>query len=338
MAKVKCKYCGKKIEDNLKVCPKCHKRLVFDFKKFYKSLMYVIWAMLQIVLSVLVLGYSKDILYSDNIKDLYLLMILVGVILVNCILLGCSIFKRRIKKKRKLLLCLLIFIFTLFGMIFSYRIGKAYYYKNSGEILLLAEKYEMNVALKIKDEVESFFEYDEEGSVERNVVISNFYTDGDLTNLYLKDSYGNYTLKFYLTMEDFEIKDAFWLFDDEKLYLIKNGKKTDNFEYYYAMYIVDSVLGEDVKGLARIEDDVESKILKEFDNSANTIFNYEELEFDYTYNTFKLKGDAYNMNFYDDVKEEDFTIKFNKREKRNSKHIWYYGDASFDFVNFDVKN
>ena len=90
MAKVKCKYCGKKIEDNLKVCPKCHKRLVFDFKKFYKSLMYVIWAMLQIVLSVLVLGYSKDILYSDNIKDLYLLMILVGVILVNCILLGYS--------------------------------------------------------------------------------------------------------------------------------------------------------------------------------------------------------------------------------------------------------
>lgn len=338
MAKVKCKYCGKKIEDNLKVCPKCHKRLVFDFKKFYKLLMYIIWTVIQGILSLLVLGCSKDILYSGNIKDLYFLMILVGIILINCILLGCSIFKRRIKKKIKLFLCLLIFIFTLFGMFFSYRIGKAYYYKNSGEILLLAEKYEMNVALKIKDEINSFFEYDEGKSLERDVIISNFYTDGDLTNLYLKDSYGNYTLKFYLTMEDFEIEDAFWLFNDEKLYLIKNGKKTENFEYYYAMYIVDSVIGEDVKGLARIEDDVESKLSREFDNLANVIFNYEELEYNYTYNTFKLKGNAYNMSFYEDYEEEDFTIRFSKREKRNNKHIWYYGDAAFDFVNFDVKN
>ena len=27
MSKVKCKYCGKKIEDNLKKCPKCKKYL-----------------------------------------------------------------------------------------------------------------------------------------------------------------------------------------------------------------------------------------------------------------------------------------------------------------------
>lgn len=338
MAKIKCKYCGKKIEDNHKVCPKCHKRLVFDFKKLYKTLGYVLWTILQVVLVILVFVYSKDALYSGNIKDLYLLMVLVGIILVNCILLGCSIFKKRIKKKRKLFLCLLIFIFASFGIIFSYRIGKAYYYKNSGEILLLAKKYEMNVALKIKDEVNSVFEYDDDNVYERDIVISNFYTDGDLTNLYINDFYGNYTLKFYLVMDDFEVKDVFWLFNDEKLYLVKDGKKTENFEYFYAMYIVDSVLGEDIKGLAKIEDDVESKILKEFDDSSNTIFNYEELEYNYTYNTFKIKGDAYNLNFYDDVLEKDFTIRFSKREKKNNKHIWYYGDASFDFVNFDVNN
>ena len=338
MAKIKCKYCGKKIDDGLKRCSKCNKELIFDKKRIYKLYANILWILVQIFLSILIYIYSKDAMYSGVISDLYVLMALVGIVFLNCIILGCSIFQKKMKKKIKLLLCVFILYFVLFGIIFSYKIGRAYYYENSSEIRMLSEKYQRSIASNIRDEVNSIFEYDKDGIFERNVIISNFYTDNGLASLYLNDFYGNYTLKFYLVMDDFKIRDVFWMFNDEKLYLVSDGQRTENFEYYYAMYIVDSVLGEDVKGLAKIEDEIEKQVKNKLKSSSNIIFNYDELEFDSFYNTFKISGDAFGMNFYDDIQEKNFLIQFDKREKQSSKHVWYYGEPSFDYVDFDVNS
>lgn len=336
MAKIKCKYCGKRIDEGLKKCPKCHKKLFNNKKKIITGLMYGLWFLIQSSLCFLLFYFGKKSLYSGYNSDLIIIGFIGGFIIINAIVMAGALHKGRKTKKVKMVVGIFTVLFTLFAFIYAIKIGKALIYDNSRELLILAEKYELSVAKDIKNEIESFFEYDSDKVFSRDIVISNFYDDEGISRLYIDDSYGNYRLKFFVYMSDFKIKDVYWGFDDHKLYLVKDGSKTDDFEFYYAMSIVEAVFGEDIKGLAKLEDDIEEHLKDKFNVSQNIMFNYEELDYHYSDNSFTIDGNLYNVNFYGDMLDEKFKVKFGRRDNKKDKHVWYYGDASFDYVNWNV--
>ena len=53
--------------------------------------------------------------------------------------------------------------------------------------------------------------------------------------------------------------------------------------------------------------------------------------------TFTVEGDVYNMDYSGGKEEEDFEITFSALDKVKTKKVWYYGDPSFDYVDFSVK-
>ena len=336
MAKVKCKYCGKKIEQGLKKCPKC-KKYLGDKSIFGKIVMYFVWFLIQGLICYLLYAFGKESFYSENINDLWFLVILVVILLFNAIILMINIYKNKKRSGLLIFACFSAIVFMIYALVFSFNIVKAFIYENSSELVMLNETYDFSSAKILKEEIESIFEKDDENTFSRDIIISNLYTDGKYSNLYIDDSYGNYKLKFYVDFDEFKIKDVYSEFDDYKLYLVKDGKKTENFEFYYAMNILNNVLGEDIKGLARIDSVVEEEVGKNFSVSANAMFNYEELVFDFSNNTFSLDGDIYNMDYYGGMEEKEFNVIFSNNYTSSNRKVWYYGDSSFDYVNWDVK-
>lgn len=336
MAKVKCKFCGKKIEDSYKRCPKCHKYLRKDNKVKVYGLCFV-WFFVQSLLSYILISFSKGALYSEKISDLYIIILLIFIILINSIVCAAFLLKKNKKELYKIIISVLCILFSLFSFTYIFRVIKAFRYENSGELKLLADKYEFGIAKDIKSEIERIFEYDSNGVFSRDVKISNFYTDGKTSNLYLEDSYGNYSLKFYVDMDEFVIKDVTCKFGEDELVLVNDFEKTEQFEFYYAMMIANEVLGEDIKGLAKLDRAIEDVIASKIDIPVNAMFNYEDLEYSYSKNNFSIKGNIYNMNGLGSLVEESFEVIFENNYGCKNKHEWYYGDSSFDYVNWDVK-
>lgn len=337
VSKIKCNFCGKNISAQDKVCPKCHRFLTKPWKLWFRMGLCFLWFLTQLFLVILICCFEKEFFYSEYMRDLVVLGLLVGVLFINSIIGAISVYKIKMKKILTIIGNILAIGFSIFALVYSYKIAVAIRYDNSAELLALSDIYDVKTAKELKTEIESIFEYDYDDTFSRDVIISNFYTDGQYSNLYIDDFYGNYRLKFYVDMDNFKIKDIYWDFDNKKLYLVSNGEKTENFEYYYAMCIVDNVIGEDIRGLTRLDKAIEDVISGQFEVSANAMFNYEELEYNDIDNTFTLKGDVYNMDYYGGMNEETFVVTFNNRDDANNKHIWYYGDASFDYVNWDVK-
>ena len=335
MANVKCRFCGKKIDENYKRCPMCHKYLRDDKIKIYS--LGFIWFLVQSLLSYLLFSFSKGALYSEKISDLYIVILLIFIILINSIIGASILIKKKKKDLYKIIISILCIIFSLFSFTSVFKVIKAFKYENSGELKLLADKYEFGIAKDIKNEIERIFEYDFDGVFSRDIKISNFYTDGKVSSLYLDDSYGNYSLKFYVDMDDFVIKDVTCTFDESELTLVKDFKKTEQFEFYYAMLISDEVLGEDIKGLAKLDRAIEDVIESKIDIPVNAMFNYEDLTYNYSKNNFSIKGNIYNMNGYGGLIEDSFEVTFENNYECKNKHEWYYGDSSFDYVNWDVK-
>lgn len=342
MACIKCKKCGRKVSDKVDKCPKCGKSIIANKEKIdYRKLgAYILFAVVQVTLIVLLFICSKEILYSDVINDLLVIVGLILLLIINNVIVGKKLYENKCKKFWYYGLCLVVIVSFVMGIVFVYRTVKAFIYDNSSEVYNLAEKYELNDAKKIKKAIDDIFEYDFEGISSRNVVIGNFYGDEDNDNyvLYIDDMYGNYRLKFYLDITDDKIKNIYWIFnEDTKFYLYKDGKKTDNFEYYYAMYIIDSLIGEGVSGLATIEEDVEKIVKDEFEESANAILTFDELIYNSEDNIFTYKCSVENMDYYADMENKKFDIEFTRLSDAKNKKVWYYGDSSFDYVNWSVK-
>ena len=118
---------------------------------------------------------------------------------------------------------------------------------------------------------------------------------------------------------------------------MKDKEKTEYFEFYYAMSIVNEVLGEDIKNLAKLEDTIEEKVGDTFKISSNAMYNYEELNYHYSSNKFTVLGNVYNMDYSGGMEEAEFELSFDASEVVNTKKIWYYGDSSFDYVSWEVK-
>lgn len=335
MAKVKCEFCGKKIDEKYKRCPKCHKYLCKDNKMKVYGL-YALWGIIQLVLCYLLVNLSNEAFYSEKVSDLYIVILFIFLILFNSII--ASVFIRNKKKElSKIIISILCVVFSFFSFIYIFKVVDAFKYNNSQELKMLADKYEFNIALDIKSEIEKIFEYDSDGVFARDVKISNFYTDGKMSNLYLDDSYGNYSLKFFVDLDEFVIKDVTCDFNGKMLTLVKDFKKTKQFDFYYAMMITDEMLGEDIKGLAKLDRAIEDKIATIIDIPVNAMFNYENLEYNSDKNIFTINGNVYNMDLYGNLKDNSFTVIFENNYENKNKHEWYYGDSSFDYVNWDVK-
>lgn len=337
MAWIKCKKCDRRVSDKKRKCPRCgalinKKEDTINYVDMFKKSIFII---IELLLMWFVVTIGREILFSGDVKPLILLLISVLLLIVSTLL----NIKYVLKDLNRFCYILgLIMVTMSFGISISYGYKSimAFEYENNLEIYNLASKYSVNDAKKIKNKIDKIFEIDDDISV-RNVTIGNFYKDDDKYILYLDDFYGNYRLKFYILMDENNINDIYWLFNDHKIYLVKDGKKSKDFSYYYAMYIVENLMGEDIKGLARIEEDVEKIIKKKFDNCANAMISYDEFIYDDKTDSFKYKCVAQNMDYYGDIVDEKFTISFDKLDKAKSKKIWYYGDAAFDYVNWNIK-
>ncbi len=335
MAWIRCKKCNKRVSDKNTNCPKCGAKIKITNSNYVNVLVKVGLIILEIVLMLLVIAAGKKVLF---IEKAWPLMFLFGSILLLLICTCFNIFKVLKSLKNIWFLLNFVIISCSFGLslVYGYKGVNALIHENSMTLYNLTEKYSLKEAKRLKRGIEEIFAYDDGDSV-RDVVIGNFYKDNDEYILYLDDFYNNYRLKFYVLMNKDDFTDIYWMFDDQKLYLVKNGKKTDEFAYYYAMYIVNNVIGENVSGRVRIEDDVENILKKKFDNSSNIIISYDEFQYDSKSDTFSYKCTAQSMDYYTDISNEDFTIYFERLTKAKKKKVWYYGDASFDYVNLSVK-
>ncbi len=344
MAVKKCTRCGGKIDSETLKCSKCKKKPDTDKKNgvFRNNLMFwmprILYILIQGFICFLAVFLSGELLYSGDINHLFLIMGVCAVGIINAFIMIRVLFLQKSKRFINILL-LMISIFTLVvDIIYFGKNINAVRFENSSELVLLNEKYSLNNAKIIKEKIEEIFEYDFEEISSRDVVIGSFYEDEDVYVLYLDDSYGNYRLKFYLKMTDNNIDDVYWVYDDAKFYLVKDGSKTDNFEYYYAMSILNGTRESEIHGLATIENDVETYIKNGLDDSANAIFTYDELKYDKDSNTFYFSCHVHSMNYYGNGYDESYKVLFARMDEVNKKKVWYYGDSSFDYVSWCIEN
>lgn len=337
MAWIKCSECGKRISDKNEKCPRCGSSQVDEALKKNKKTIFldIVNILLLLLLSSILIFYTDELLYSEVISDLSIVFSLCLALFFNLFFLVKRIYFLKKTCFLKIILVILSFCSLSVGLIYSIKSVYALYYSNSLELIELTEKYGYKSSRKIKNEIERVFEYDYDDVYSRDVLIENFYQDDDIYLLYLNDAYDNYRLKFFIEMKDFKFNNVYYEFDDEKMYLMQDGKKTDNFEYYYAMYILDNMIGEDVTGLASVTKDIESELSKEFD-SASYIYTYDEFRFDSKKNKFVLEAEVLNMDYFGNMDAHTFEVEFLKETDEKKRKIWYYGDSSFDYVNFNV--
>lgn len=334
MAWINCKSCGRRVSDKLDTCPKCNKNIIDKEKNIGLFLFKLLCVFMQSFLCVILIS-CFDLLYSEVVLDLLYIFVVCLLLFANIFII-LKFFIRWSKKNVWNIILLIIVIVSFFIAIVGLVKGvNAFIYNNSKEILKLSEKYNIRDAKKIKNMIEDIFEYDYNYVSSRDIVIDSFYEDDGYHVLYLNDVDGNYHLKFKLLIEDDSIREITYNFDGINLYLVRNSQKANEFEYYYAMCIVDNLIGEDVKGVTTIEDDVEKTIKKNYNNLANSIFTYGQLYYDEDVDVFYLECDVHNMDYYANVDNVSFTILF--ENKFSNKKIRYYGDYSFDYVNWKIK-
>lgn len=342
MAVIKCKKCGKNFSDKKKACPKCGWSKESATKKNkWLDIANILLVLLTIVLSYVLIRYSKNWLYSEKLSDLWIIISLCLILMIASGIIIKITLNNNLKKVLKVFsetigcIGLLIFAFYFIGSL------NALYYKNSQELVILSEKFKYKEAKAIKEEIERIFEYDEKNIYSRDVLISNFYYNDtqNIYSLYLDDSHGNYSLKFSVEILNNKFKNVYYEKDDYKFYLVKDGKKTDDFEYYYAMYILDNVLGEDISGISKIEDDIEKNVEEQLklENTANYFYTYEELEYNKDKNIFTVNCSVEDMNYYGNLNNHKFLLTLKRNDNYKNKKNWYYGDSSFDYVNFIIE-
>ncbi len=294
---------------------------------------WIIFMILVILCAVLIMGSSRW-LFSENMSDLFPFFIIVLCALLFTFIAFCL--SRTLKTS--LGIVMLGGVFLLFGGEIYYlsRGVYAFIYDNSTEVVLLNEKLSLDEAKYIKKQVDYFFEYDYDDVFSRNIIINGFHRSEDKCTLYIQDTSLRYTLKLYLDLENTSIKNIYWLYDNSKLFLVENGKKTESFEYYYAAYLTKELIGSQVSGVPRLEDAVEEKVKRQLNRSMTTLFAYEELFYDVKDGCFYLDGSVDAMDDYGQMTNTEFVIKMWKKEKASTKGTWYYGDSSFDYVEWDV--
>lgn len=336
MAWVKCSKCGKRISDKVNKCDKCGckikpKKNVRDYKNIILG--FILFFVMGLLIYTLY-GVKDEVLYVSEMINLYIfIFISLLIIFLSLITFRYLILNKKVSKLYFFNLLLLIFCFC-FGVYYSFLGIKAFRYDNSLEVYNLTDNHDLKTAKMYKKKLDDIFEMEDDISI-RNVNIRSLYNDEDVYVLFLDDFYNNYKLKFYVNISDDKIVDVYWLFNDKKFYLVKEGIKEDKFSFYYAMSIISVVLGEDVSGLANLDDEIKDKLVGLFDESANMIISYDDFVF--KDDKFVYSGSLSNMDYSVNMEEVEFDIIFSSLDKPKNKKVWYYGDSSFDYVDWNVK-
>lgn len=307
-------------------------------EKFFQNIFgYASLFFISIILFGILFFTTDSFLYSGSERVLYLLLFLVVLLFLYAFIIGRMLYKKYFRGFYYYVFFFLTLLSVIIGVIYGIRCLKAFRCDNDIEIYNLATKYDLEIAKELKYAIDNIFEYDFDDISSRDVVISNLYEDDGNYILYLDDIYGNYSLKFYLEIENNKILSVIWKFDEKTdLYLYKDGKKTESFSYYYAMYIIKNVLGENIKTTIILEDDIEKKLRNEFLESANAIITYDEFIYDKNKDEFVYKCFVENMDYYADISQDEFEIEFKRLMNASGKKVWYYGDSSFDYVKWSV--
>ena len=337
MAWINCCKCGRRISDKNDICPKCgYDKTRIKNNVWKKHIFGIFNILLSLFFSLVLVIYGDELLYTEILSDLNILFSLIFALMFCLFLIFRNIYLLKKMNFYKVFLMILGCCFLVINGIYLYKTILALYYSNSLELVELTNKYGYKDAKKIKKEIERVFEYDYENVYSRDVLIDNFYEDGHEYVLYLNDVHGNYKLRFRVEMKNYKFREVYYEFDDNKMYLIKNYKKTNNFEYYYAMYILSNVLGEDISGVSTITHDIESDVSSEYD-AASYMFTYDGFKYNSKENKFSLDAEVITMDYYGNVVDYNFDVFFTLVDGEKKRKIWYYGDSSFDYVNFDVK-
>ena len=86
MGKKVCRFCGKKIDEKYKRCPKCHKYLREDKELYVKSFLYLCWVLVQVIFVSVLFCSKGELLYSGNVGDLVTLSIFAVLLIANSII------------------------------------------------------------------------------------------------------------------------------------------------------------------------------------------------------------------------------------------------------------
>ncbi len=334
---VKCRKCNKRVGMKKAKCPACGSmiNIVEGVKDYTKITLKVLYVIIQVGLMGLLWFVSREVLYSEEVSELFFLFATDIILILSALGMGYFIYKGKDKRLQTYLMGLVVIVSLVFGTIYLYKGIGAFRYENSWEFYNLAERFEYDNAKKFKKNLEKVVEYENGDISVRNIRIKNMYIDNGVYVLYIEDFYQNYQLKLYLNLDNYDIIDCYYMYRDEKIYLVKNKKLVEDFDFYYAMMIVDVVMGENIEGLATIEEDVSRKLKDYFEESANIIISYEQLikEKDNYY----YKCSVHNMDFMASSEEKEFIIKFSKRDEAKTNKVWYYGDSSFDYVDWSIQ-
>lgn len=297
-----------------------------------------LFVLIECIFIVLLFLFADKFLYSSHNKDLIVIVLTSLLCILFSFVGGKKLFRVLENKLTRTSLNALCIICVVFSFIYIGRSIYAFRYENSQEVYKLSNNMSVADAKKTKNIIDNIFEKDFLDVFSRDVIIDNCYYDEEknVYMLYLVDYYKNYKLKFYVEMDNFKVVNIYWEYNDDILYFVHNGEKTNDFEFYYAMYILNEVIGEETRNVVTFEETIETKLKRYFVDSTNIIISYENLNYYQNSNTFILNCHVAAMDFNDDVLEKDFEVIFTGLSNNDAKGIWYYGDSSFDFVNYNI--
>ena len=311
--------------------------IVISNKKRIKNIFKLLFFLLGILFVILFCWLSEKLLYSDNVFHLSILVVLAA-LLTGC----CFSYSYNLLKKKKQFIDYIFLIFMMLscfiGGFYILKSIVAFRYENSYEIYKMSSNFSVKKAKNIKNSIDSIFEKDFDNVFSRDIFIDNYYYNEEENNyiLYIFDNYENYKLKFFVDVYDEKIYNIYWEYNNDKLYFVEKGRKSDNFEFYYAMYIVSEVIGEDVSKVISFEEVIDKKVENYFDSGVNNMVSYEKFIFNSEDNLFILEYQVTSMDLYGKVLDKSFTISFYRKDSVLSKGVWYYGDSSFDYVDYKI--
>lgn len=285
--------------------------------------------------------YNKFIYNSNK----YFLLIILFLFFIVCAITYKFTVTYIVKNKSKLLDYLLFIVIGLcfcFSFFYGFKSCVLFKYNNDLDVVVMSDTFSIKKSKLLVKEINKYFE-EKQTFLSRKISINKCFLSKDMGKNTYSINFDNYnkayTLRFYFEEVNNKIKNLFWINEnDEKFYLIDDFKKTDNFDYYYAVAILDVALGEQSEVDKSFDKMVEEKVSKEFDDSKFVIVSYDQIVFDKENNQFSINSSVNSMDGIGNMKSKNFVIKIKKVNNvlEDFKNVNYYNDYSFNYLEWEI--
>lgn len=312
---VRCLDCNTKVSINAAHCPKCgsesYKNKIdnidVSLENNYNKLK------LLLIIYELILGISIIFVFEKADKFLPELLILLSLVLNTISLIIFNIKNNNIRKKLNKSISFISICAIICGVFFSinYTIQIFTHLNNTydsdlREILYL-DTYNNVEAKELLYNIYQTLNRDDRD----DLLLYGIWEDREKENTYiinLKDNnYGSYLSPNAIKIEvedKTKIVKAYWQFNDEiEIVFYENGKKVENFEYFY---IVSSVLTDTINP---IKDSFEEEVKENLKSPSSAIFTYEGIRYDYEEKRFYHYGYVESQNSFGTMVKTEFRIK-----------------------------